>query len=162
MKTKTRTYAYAAIATVLCLFAGCASQPKSALPAAQVPEPVKQAFAAKFPAAKDVEWSLKSDKNYEAEFGAEATATAVKFDPAGKWLETETTISGDKLPKAFQDAAAAQFKGYKVVETQSLVKASEQAAIYELHLDNGKEIVKAQFSAAGEVLNKSAKPKAGA
>jgi hypothetical protein len=89
---------------------------------------VKQAFADKFPAVEDVAWKLKSDKNYEAEFGAEETATAVKSDPAGKWLETEPAIPVDQLPKAVQDAVAAQFKGYKVVETQPLVKANEQAA----------------------------------
>ena len=130
------------------------------LTADRVPTPVRQARQEKFPAVKSVEWKLKSDKNYEAEFTVKGASIAAKFDPAGKWLETESAISRSKLPKVVRKAADRQFKGYKVTETQSVQRWNEESLIYELHLEDGREIVKAQFSAEGIVLNQTVKPKA--
>jgi hypothetical protein len=59
--------------------------PAQALTADQVPAAVKQGFEVKFPAVKQTEWKLKSDKNYEAEFTLKGTEIAAKFDSAGKW-----------------------------------------------------------------------------
>lgn len=132
---------------------------KTALSVAQVPDAVKRTFHEKFPTVQTPGWSLKTDHNYEAEFTVQQVEMAVKFDPSGKWLETETTIQLSAVPQAVQNTVAAQFKDYKIVETQSMQRANEQRLIYELHLDNGKQIVKAQFSAEGAILAQSAKPK---
>jgi len=133
--------------------------PSQVLTVEQVPAPIKQAFQARFPDVKQVEWKIKSDKNYEAEFTFKGTGIAAKFDSAGKWLETESTILPSRLPKPVRTTVDKQFKGYKVVETQNLQRWNERPLIYELHLENAKEVVKAQFSADGAILNQSAKPK---
>ena len=73
-------------------------------------------------------------------------------------METESAIPLSKVPKAVRDTIARQFKGCKVVETQTLQRWNEQDPIYELHLEKAKETVKAQFSAGGAILNQSAKP----
>src|SRR6266403_2402154 len=119
----------------------------------QVPDAVKQGFQAKFPSVKRVEWKLKSDKNYEAEFTLKGTEIAAKFDAAGKWLETESAISRSKVPKAVRDAVAKRFKGYTVVERQSVQRWNEEHLIYELHLEGASEIVKAQFAVDGSILS---------
>jgi hypothetical protein len=137
----------------------CLAAPAQVLTADQVPAAVKQAFQARFPAVKAAGWKVKSDKNYEAEFTVKGTEIAAKFDSAGKWLETESAISRSQVPKAVRTAVAKQFKGYKVVETQTVQRRNEERLIYELHLENTKEIVKAQLSADGTVLTQSAKPK---
>ena len=182
MKTRSvpRLFPYVAVSVGLCLWVGCGSQetPKTragtseAQPekaeqepgniiksADQVPVAVRQAFQAKFPSVKLAEWKIKSDKNYEAEFTLQETEIAAKFDPAGKWLETECEIPASEVPQAVQDTVFKQFKDYKTVETQSVESWNDQRLIYELHLDNGKVIVKAQFSADGIILNQSTKPK---
>ena len=51
------------------------------------------------PGLNKVEWKLKSDKNYEAEFKLKDVAVAAKFDDKGRWLETETAIEQSALPK---------------------------------------------------------------
>jgi hypothetical protein len=142
------------------LLAALACLPAQAqtLKPSQVPPAIKQALQAKFPAVKSAEWKMKSDKNYEAEFTLNGVDTAVKFDAAGKWLETESTIPRSKVPQAVQDSVARHFSGYKVIETQTLQPFSGPL-IYEIHVENAKEIAKAQFSADGAVLNQSAKPK---
>jgi hypothetical protein len=45
------------------------------------------------------------------------------------------------------------------IANRQLVRPNDEHSIYELHLDNGQEIVKVQFSVDGAVLNQSAKPK---
>jgi hypothetical protein len=129
------------------------------LTADQVPAVVKQGFQARFPTVKRVDWKVKTDQNYEAEFTLKGTEIAAKFDPAGKWLESESAIPRSRLPKAVRVAVAKQFTGYKVVETQTVQRANEKPLIYEVHVENAREIVKAQLSADGAVLNQAAKPK---
>jgi Putative beta-lactamase-inhibitor-like, PepSY-like len=142
-------------ATVLLPLAALAQD----LTADQVPSAIKEACKTRFPTVKAVAWKLKSDKNYEAEFTLKGTEIAAKFDSAGKWLETESAISRSKLPKAVRTTAAKQFAGYKVVETQTVQRWNEESLIYELHLENAKEVVKAQLSRDGALLNQSATPK---
>jgi hypothetical protein len=77
----------------------------------------------------------------------------------GKWLETESAISRSQVPKAVRTAVAKQFAAYKVVERQTVQRCNEERLIYELHLENATEVVKAWFSVDGAVLNQSAKPK---
>jgi hypothetical protein len=149
------------IGTLLATLLFCLVSPAQVLTADQVPAAVKQAMQTRFPDVKRAEWKLKSDKNYEAEFTRRGTGIAAKFDPAGKWLETESAISRSKVPKAVRGTVDRQFKGYKIVETQTVQRCNQDQLIYELHLENAKEVVKAQFSADGALLNRSAKPKPG-
>ena len=137
----------------------CLATQAQVLTADQVPAVVKQGFQAKFPVARAVSWKIKSDKNYEAEFTAKGTEMAVKFDSAGKWLETESAISHSQLPKAVRSSVGKRFPGYKIVETQTVQRANVERLIYEVHVENALEIVKAQLSAEGAVLNQAAKPK---
>ena len=164
MKTKLirRALPYLAIQLGLVFLAGCASQekPKSkARSLDQLPVGIRQAFQARFPNAKDPEWKIKSDQNYEAEFTLQGTEIAAKFDSTGKWLETESAIPPAKLPQAVRDIAASQFQAYKVVETQSVERWNDARQIYELHFESAAQIVKAQFNADGTILNQSAKPR---
>jgi hypothetical protein len=149
------------IALVVFITVASLSQPAraQAVTANQVPAAVKNAFQLKFPAVKVVEWKIKSDKNYEAEFTLNRTDIAAKFDSAGKWLETESAVPRSTIPAAVRDTIAKRFSGYKIVETQTVQRWDEQRVVYELHLENAKEVVKAQFDADGAILNQSAKPK---
>jgi len=146
------------------ILAGCATKSESkekkstGLTTNQLPAPMLQVFHEKFPAAGHVEWKLKSDKNYEAEFTLDKVEIAVKFDPAGKWLETERAIPQSAVPPAVQSAADKQFKGSTVVESQTLQTPNTTALAYELHLKNAKETVKAVFSADGALVSQTAKP----
>lgn len=124
----------------------------------KVPAPVKQALQTKFVGVKSVEWKIASDKNYEAEFTLEGVEITVKFDSTGKWLETETQIPSSEVPKAVLDALAKKFKGYKAVETQNLLLYNDPKMIYEIHLDNGKEILKTLLYPDGTIIKQSAKP----
>jgi hypothetical protein len=141
---------------IACFSAVLAAQ---SLASAQVPAVVKQALRAKFPAVRQVAWKMKADKNYEAEFTVTKAEVAVKFDASGKWLETETAIPASKVPPAVRETIARRFPGHKIIETQDLQRWNDQRLVYEIHLENAKEIVKAQFYDDGTVITQSAKPK---
>jgi hypothetical protein len=164
------------LAVLLCVLAGCASQQsgksqaeaeveksakksKTIITAEQVPIAVKKAFEKRFPTVKPLEWKLKSNTIYEAEFTIQGTEVTAMFDSTGKWLETETAIAPGKIPQLVNDAAAKQFKGYRVIETQSIERQGETNLIYELHFQNATQIIKAQFSSEGTLLSQSAKAK---
>ena len=101
----------------------------------KVPATVRQAFRTKFPAVRFAAWKIKSDGNYEAEFTLKRKEIAAKFDVAGKWIETESAIPRSQLSTAVSAAIAQKFKGYKVVETQTVQRWDETRLIYELHLE---------------------------
>jgi hypothetical protein len=124
----------------------------------KVPAVVRQALRAKFPDVRQVAWKQKSG-TYDAEFTVNKAEITVKFDASGKWQETESAIPGAKVPAAVNDTMAKRFGGYKVVETQDMRRADDPRLRYEIHLENAKEIVKAQFYADGTIISQSAKPK---
>jgi hypothetical protein len=135
-----------------------ASLSAAQIPADKVPAVVTQSYQAKFPGKRTVEWKLKTDGNYEAEFRWNGVDVAVKFSTAGKWLETETTIPAAQLTKEVTAAIARDFKGYKIIETQRLEDVDKRVLL-EVHLENAKEVVKAQFEPGGKLVSRSAKPK---
>ncbi len=115
----------------------------------------------KFPEIKKVEWKLKEDKNYEAEFKQKDVEVAAKFDDKGKWLETETAIGKSDLPKKVLAKILADYKAYEIIETQTVERAGDKPILYEVHLENTDEILKVQFEVSGAMAAKSSKPKKG-
>src|SRR2546421_4552115 len=97
--------------------AGAAAQQ---LTADRVPSNVRQAYQTKFPGTRKVEWKLKNDGNYEAEFRLKRAEIAAKFDTRARWLETETTIPRNDLPSGVRAAITKDFAGYRIIETQDL------------------------------------------
>jgi hypothetical protein len=129
------------------------------LPADKVPAKVQQAFQSKFPGVTKVEWKLKADKNYEAEFNLKDVEVTAKFDAKGKWLETETAIEASELTKEVRETLAKEYKGYKIIETQKLERADDKKPLFEVHLENADEILKVQLEGNGTISSKSTKQK---
>ncbi len=123
----------------------------------KVPPQVRDAFRVKFPGVNKVEWKIKEDQNYEAEFTQKKAEVAAKFDDEGKWLETETAIERSALTKEVQAAISKDFKGYKIIETQAVEFPGDKPMLFEVHLENAEEILKVQFKKTGEITSKSTK-----
>jgi hypothetical protein len=144
--------------TLILIGVTCSTAWSQDLKPAQVPAAVMQGLRARFPSVKTAAWKLKDDKNYEAEFTEKGVEYAVKFDTTGKWLESEYAIPGSAVPRPVLDAVASKFKGYKTTEIQRLQRWNDDRPIYELHVENAKEIVKLQFGEDGAVVSQSSKP----
>jgi hypothetical protein len=67
-----------------------------------VPAVVTNALAAKFPAAKNVEWRDKI-KEFHAFFMDGISNYEVKFNPDGTWISTEKSIESDTLPATIKE-----------------------------------------------------------
>jgi len=129
------------------------------LSADNVPPVVRQACEAKFSGVRKVEWKLKSDHNYEAEFKRNGVEVAAKFDANGRWLETETTVTRAKLPVDVRTTISRQFGGYKIIETQTVERFDQKQLLYEVHLEDMKEVLKTLFEENGTLRSQSSKPK---
>jgi hypothetical protein len=117
------------------------------------------AFREKFPHTGSAAWKIKADGNYEAEFTLQRREIAAKFDGAGKWIETESAIPRSQLSAPIQVIIAEKFKGYRIVETQTVQRWDDTRLIYEVHLQRAVETVKAQLYDDGAILNQSTKKK---
>ena len=146
------------LVTCVVLAGGALCEP---LPAKEVPVKVREAFQAKFPGVDKVEWKLKDDMIYEAEFTLKDVEIAAQFDDKGKWLETESAIEQSALPKEVVATISKEFKGYKIIETQKVERASDKPILYEVHVENAEEILKVQLEKNGTVASKSTKRKKG-
>jgi len=129
------------------------------LSADNVPPVVRQTCEAKFPRVRRVEWKLKSDHNYEAEFKQNGVEVAAKFDANGKWLETETTIARAKLPAGVRATISRKFGGFKIIETQSVERFDQKLLLYEVHLENVREVMKTLYEEDGALVSQSSKPR---
>ena len=70
-------------------------------------------------------------------------------------------IEQSALPKEVQATIAKEYKGYKVIETQKVERAGDKPILFEVHLENGEEILKVQFERDGAIASKSTKRKKG-
>jgi hypothetical protein len=146
------------LAPVCCCLLATRPLAAQVLSANTVPTAVRHGYAGRFPGARKTEWKLKTDRNYEAEFELNGVGIAAKFDSTGAWLETESDIKPGQVPGAVGRAIARDFKGYQVIERQRL-EPRTGPTVYEIHLENAKEILKTQFDSSGRLVARSSKPR---
>jgi hypothetical protein len=118
-------------AITVCLSANCQGL--------KVPDAVKNAFTAKFPAATNVKWGKENAKEYEAEFKLGNNAVSANFKLDGSWVETESVIPESELPAAVKTAVSTKYPGAPVI----LAEKTEQPGnkiLYEVTVKvNGKK-----------------------
>ena len=81
------------------LWSACNSQDSA--PASAV-----NAFKAKYPNVQNPKWEKESADEWEAEFKADGREMSAVFKSDGTWLESETEIKAEDLPKAVQEGIA--------------------------------------------------------
>ena len=131
----------------LCLLslAGC-----NRINSKKVPAPVKERFAALYPAVKDPEWE-KEKENYEAGFKDNSgKEMSVLIDASGRLVETETGIEVAELPKNVTDYIAAKYNGASIKEAARIENA-EGVMTYEAEV-KGKDLI---FDASGNFLKET-------
>ncbi len=118
-----------------------------------VPAPVKEAFAKKFPAVTDVRYKMvKTD--YEISFKEKGVGMSADFNSKGEWLETETIMIGSDLPKEVLTSVAANFVGFLTTNITK-VEGPDNVVSYKMNLKKGTEGFLVKFSPKGEILNKT-------
>ena len=125
-----------------------AQKPKEDAPAA-----AKSAFAAKYPGAQKVKWSVEKPGEFEVEFTLNKVESSALFDATGKFLESEAEVKEADLPPAVKATLAKDFAGYKLDEIE---KATDTNGVvsYEMEAVKGKEKLELSFDANGKLLSK--------
>ena len=139
------------LTVLVCLIlvaAGYAQKPKEDTPAA-----AKSAFAAKYPTAQKVKWSVEKPGEFEVEFTLNKVESSALFDAAGKFLESEAEIKEADLPQAVKATIAKDFVGYKLDEIE-IATDEKGVATYEMEAAKGKEKLELSFDANGKLLSK--------
>ena len=117
----------------------------------KVPEKVKTSFEQKFPDAKNVEWDMENDTEWEAEFTMNGVEYSSNFTVAGEWTETEFEMKITELPEAVQIVINSNYSDYNIEIESSETK---EGVVYEIALEKGENNVELSISKDGVLLNK--------
>jgi hypothetical protein len=117
----------------------------------KVPQAVREAFTAKFPDAENVKWEKENASEYEANFTIIGMEMSANFSKDGTWLETETSIGVDQLPRAVKDAINRSFSGGIVTEASRVEKA-DKTIQYEADIKVRSKKKEAVFDEKGNIL----------
>ncbi len=125
-----------------------AQKPKEDAPAA-----AKSAFAAKYPTAQKVKWSVEKPGEFEVDFTLNKVESSALFDTSGKFLESESEVTNADLPAAVKAILAKDFAGFKLDE---ITKATDAKGVvtYEMQAAKGKDKLALDFDATGKLLSK--------
>jgi hypothetical protein len=121
----------------------------------KVPALVYRAFKTKFPASNQESWSMEDKTSYEVDFFNGNKKQSAVFKEDGTWLETETEITFNQLPRPVNAAFNKQFGGFTVQETLQ-VETPDKGTLYEMIINKGTEGYEVEFSAKGDLLKKDA------
>ena len=136
------------VCTMFVVFAN-AQKPKDQTPAA-----VKTAFAAKYPGAQKVKWSIEKPGEFEVEFVLNKVESSALFDATGKFLESEVEIKEAELPQGVKATLAKDFTGFKLGEIEKSTD-TKGVATFEMEAAKGKEKLVLSFDGSGKLLSKA-------
>ena len=123
------------IALLLAITAGCSANCQSI----KVPDVVKTAFSAKYPAATNVKWGKENAKEYEAEFKLNNNAVSANFGLNGSWVVTESVIPVEELPAAVKTAVNTKYPGAAITMAEKTEQPGNKI-MYEVSVNvNGKK-----------------------
>ncbi len=105
----------------------------------KVPEVVKNAFAAKFPAATNISWGKENAKEYEAEFKLNNNSVSANFGMDGSWVETESVIPESELPAAVKAAVSTKYPGAPITLAEKTEQPGDKVLFEVVVKVNGKK-----------------------
>lgn len=141
--------------TLLLLFTVCRQLDAQTLTMDRVPKQVAHALHAKYASAQQESWEMAGKGIYQVAFFYAKKGLTARFDSTGKWLATETDITGGQIPRPINQVINKEFGGYNI-QIISQVESSDGSLTYEAVLFKGRENWDVIFSAKGEVLKKEA------
>jgi len=133
----------------------CHLTPAQTLTMDKVPKDAQHAFRAKYPAAQQESWERVGESTYQVGFFNAKKAQTARFDYSGKWLQTETDITGGQIPRPVNQGIMKNFPGFDI-QIISQIENPDGSLTYEAVLFKARENYDVTFSAKGDVLKKEA------
>lgn len=104
----------------------------------KVPSDVTNAFKAKFPDAKDLEWKDRLTY-FRADFKDNGTNMSADFNTKGEWLETDKAMSFEEAPAAIKEGLSkskyASPDEWKTGDVVTLIVKNDKSVQYRVYVD---------------------------
>lgn len=120
------------------------------------PEAVKKTFQAKYPGENDPDWRKDDNGNFESHFKIDGVKYRADFAPDGKWIETETSIDKDELPKAVKDAIKEKYDDEEITEIEKVMHHSK-GTFYDVEFKQKGKNHDVEFNEAGKIIGETNK-----
>ena len=111
-----------------------------------VPSIIQNAVKAKYPSALTIDWEKEKD-NYVADFKADSVEYEVLVDAKGNVLMVKQDIALTDLPANISNAISAEFKDFKIDDTERVEKNG--TTYYQVELEKRFSEKKLVFMADG-------------
>lgn len=118
---------------------------------AQAPDAVKETFQNMYPGENDPDWEKDSNGNYESHFKIDGVKYRADFSPDGKWIETETSIDKDDLPKAIKEVIKSKYDDEEITEIEK-VEHHSKGLFYDVEFKKDGKNKDVEFRANGEII----------
>ena len=118
----------------------------------QAPDAVKKTFKAKYPGENDPDWHKDDHGYYEANFKIDGVKYRADFNADGTWVETETSIDEDDLPKAIKKIIKEKFGDEKITEVEK-VESATKGLFYDVEFKRKGKNKDVEFRKDGTILN---------
>ena len=122
-------------------------------PKEEAPPAAKASFAANYPTAQKVKWSVEKPGEFEVDFTLNKVESSALYDANGKLLETEAEVKESELPQAVKATIAKDFAGYKLDETEKAID-TKGIITYAMEASKGKVKLELSFDTNGKLLSK--------
>jgi len=119
---------------------------------AQAPDAVKKTFQAKYPGENDPDWHQDDHGYYEANFKIDGIKYRADFNEDGSWVETETSIDEDDLPKAILKVIEEKYADEDITEVEKVDSASK-GLFYDVEFKQKGKNMDVEFKADGTIIN---------
>lgn len=120
-----------------------------------VPKQVKNAFAQKFPTAKNVKWDMESETEWEAEFKLNNEEYTANFASDGTWKETEYEIEKSDIPQLVKQTLQKEIGDFDIEEVE--ISETIEGKVYEFALEKDETDLEVAISADGKVVKNEVK-----
>ncbi|AHM59681.1 hypothetical protein D770_07090 [Flammeovirgaceae bacterium 311] len=109
-------------------------------------------FERQYPNATDVEWEEDANGYYEATFKQDGNKLRADYTQQGAWVETETSLKYDDLPKAVQEVIESDYNKDEITEIE-LVQHSDRGEFYDVEFKQKGKNMDVEIRDNGEVIN---------
>ena len=107
------------------LFAGCSKDDENIPGGIEPPKTILDAFNAKYPDARDTEWTVNDDY-YVIDFENNSLDNTAWFDHLGVWAMIKTDLPLNQLPTAISnDIKQGKYAGWKIEEADTIGRAGK-------------------------------------
>lgn len=132
--------------TLVCFYLSAQAHPK-------VPMTVVLAFNHRFPKAAKVRWHQENAHEFEASFESQGEKRAANFSDKGKWLESETEITFEKLPNSVRHSFQRNHKG-AIVKAAAIIESFTGITTYEVEVKQGLKTLEFFYTREGAAVVK--------